>query len=1128
MNKKTFLTMTLVTVLLLSVVVVTSAVHDAGLFELDTRAGVDGDQDKKNDPIPPVVGDGNTIDEAAPGDDWENVYGGTSSAFATSFVEDTFANNNINNGAEPFVVLRTPEISFFTGGGSKDTNGIQDGPWKYKVVSDQVPDKNDIINAFAAAYDDPDDGHTIFYFGLDTFSVKGDANAGFWFFRNPVGLNPLEPGKDTGTFSGEHRDGDVFVAVAYTQGGRVGDIDVYEWQGDDATGSLVQILEGQDCASDTLPANDDVCGVINKLLPDQVFGEDPVFDYANKLVANNPLDPTSYQYESAALVEFGLDVNAILGQEIGCFTTFLAETRSSQSETAQLKDFAFGAFPICSIAVDKTGDELSKVGDDVDYEIVVTNDGKATLYKQSITDTVLGDLTGDAGCGASLAPGDSCTIKVTYTIPDNDPDPLVNEVTVVYTEFADPLSLSFTDSASHSVNLFQPSITMTKTGTELSKVGDPASWVITLNNTSSDDTPPLECTITDAMLGFDVDVTLASGESHVLRRGLLAIPADAPDPMENTASASCSPVGFDNNLEASASHSVNLFQPSITLEKTGTELSKVGDPASWVITLNNTSSGDTPDLECTITDAMLGFDVDVTLASGESHVLRRGLLAIPADAPDPMENTASASCSPVGFDNVLNKEASHEVNLFQPSITLDKTGTELSKVGDPASWVITLNNTSSPDTPDLECTIKDEALGFNVNVTLASGESHALRRGLLAVPANAPDPMVNTASASCSPVGFDNVLTDSDKHEVNLFQPSVTIDKTGDALSKVGDPVDYVITVTNTSSADSPNLTCTIADPLLGINKVVNLPPKGVDVTNATRVVQAGDPDPLTNTASVTCGVDGFSNVLGPVSDFHTVELFQPAVEVIKTGPDRATRGETITYDFTINNLSSADSPDLILDSVTDTVIGDLTAVAAAGGCGTLASSGTCNFTADYTIPSDASSPLVNVVTVHYNPFGFPNDVTDEDDHSLILPGFACTPGFWQGGNGALLWDQGPPDPDWTASAAEGDNPFIHTTSFNGFFSDVTEGQLAGYDMITLVSNQADPKNSATRAARDMVAAYLNGSAAPSSFGITLEDLLTFWYATVSDGSDAAYDLFHQTIGPINQEDNINTFCTLP
>ena len=118
-----------------------------------------GDQAKKNDPVPLVVGDGNTIDEAVAGDDWENIYqdhlvamGETplpgvnnSSAFAISWVEDTFANNNINNGAQPFVALRTPEVTFFTGGGSKDTNGIQDGPWLYDTVNDVVPDKNDIV-----------------------------------------------------------------------------------------------------------------------------------------------------------------------------------------------------------------------------------------------------------------------------------------------------------------------------------------------------------------------------------------------------------------------------------------------------------------------------------------------------------------------------------------------------------------------------------------------------------------------------------------------------------------------------------------------------------------------------------------------------------------------------------------------------------------------------------------------------------------------------------------------------------------------------------------------------------------------------------------------------------------------
>ena len=42
-------------------------------------------------------------------------------------------------------------------------------------------------------------------------------------------------------------------------------------------------------------------------------------------------------------------------------------------------------------------------------------------------------------------------------------------------------------------------------------------------------------------------------------------------------------------------------------------------------------------------------------------------------------------------------------------------------------------------------------------------------------------------------------------------------------------------------------------------------------------------------------------------------------------------------------------------------------------------------------------------MTVHYNPEGFPNDVTDDDDHSLeiVSVGEGCTPGFWQGGFGS-------------------------------------------------------------------------------------------------------------------------------
>ncbi len=51
---------------------------------------------------------------------------------------------------------------------------------------------------------------------------------------------------------------------------------------------------------------------------------------------------------------------------------------------------------------------------------------------------------------------------------------------------------------------------------------------------------------------------------------------------------------------------------------------------------------------------------------------------------------------------------------------------------------------------------------------------------------------------------------------------------------------------------------------------------------------------------------------------------------------------------------------------------------AQAAGCDNLVYNGTCSFTATYTVPDVGLQPktIKNVVTVHYNPAGFPNDVT--------------------------------------------------------------------------------------------------------------------------------------------------------
>src|SRR6266508_2789117 len=814
------------------------AVHDLGLFELDRNA-----VDDSGVSLP---------------DDWATLYGGGGSA-------DDFTGILPDIGADGGTQ--------FQGGGSKDDLNITQWLWK----KGEPLDKDDITNAYAAAYVNTRDtgennvGDLIIYYGLDRFSSNGSAQVGFWFLQDPdFGLTNIQSGGGF-KFSGVHQDNDVLVQSNFSQGGVIDRITVYKWQ----AGALVQVLSAADCLAPS-PADDAACGTVNR------SPQTAPWPYTPKANEGSP-----GTFLTGAFFEGGINISRLI-PNAGCFTGFLAETRTSTPFDARLKDFVTGNFDLCRVSVQKTGDTLGKVGDDAAYTITITNEGSITIYKDDITDTLLGDITLNGvdqvnpfvisnTCGASLAPHASCTITLSREVLASDPDPLPNVVSITYRGKADLSGIAVGATDDHSVNLFQPSITVTKTGDDLSKVGDEVNYTIKVCNTSSADTPDLvKDTVTDSLIG-GVDAafgaSLASGqcESHDFTR---TVQANDPDPLVNTATAHYHPTGFPNDITASDDHSVNLFQPSITVTKTGDDLSKVGDEVNYTIKVCNTSSADTPDLvKDTVTDSLIG---GVDAAFGAS--------------------LASGQC-----------------------------------------------------------------------------ESHDFTR---TVQANDPDPLVNTATAHYHPTGFPNDITASDDHSVNLFQPSITVTKTGDDLSKVGDEVNYTIKVCNTSSPDSPNLTCAITDALLGISKQVNLASGAQDVTNAPREVQPGDPDPLVNTASVTCTVDGFGNVIGPETASHSVNLFTPSVEVIKDGPSSAHVGDTITYTFVINNTSSGDSPNLLLDSVTDTVIGNLTPAATTAGCGTLAPNGSCNFSATYTVQAGDPDPLVNVVTVHYHPAGFPNDVT--------------------------------------------------------------------------------------------------------------------------------------------------------
>ena len=98
------------------------AVHDTGSFELD----------------------GNATNNAAPGDDWDNVcHQVLGSDCSTS--NDTTGATAVDWVAEP-----NPNASIFTGGGSKDPQDVNQ--WAWKDGAGGLPDKDNLLHSFAARY----------------------------------------------------------------------------------------------------------------------------------------------------------------------------------------------------------------------------------------------------------------------------------------------------------------------------------------------------------------------------------------------------------------------------------------------------------------------------------------------------------------------------------------------------------------------------------------------------------------------------------------------------------------------------------------------------------------------------------------------------------------------------------------------------------------------------------------------------------------------------------------------------------------------------------------------------------------------------------------------------------------
>ena len=345
------------------------AVHDDGLFELDRNAVTVADD---GPPFGPNDGeDWDLVCPNAHADGAAACLGGTT-ADTSTFVDD----------------FPPADATIFTGGGSKDDLDIQTGPWLWKDGS--VPDKDNLLHGYAARYDDH------LYFGADRSAANGDAALGVWFFQSAVA--PDTSGSGTQPFIGQHTNGDILVLTDFTGGGGSVTARVFAWHSPGgAINGTLDLIQG----TLTPPSPADCVG------PPQVGTGDNACATVN---TNNQNSPWAYQakehgspagvFPPGHFFEGGIDLGGLnLAEE--CFSSFLVETRSSQSVDSVLKDFVAGQFELCGATM--TTDASSN----------------SLTLGQSVSDTATIHVTGGSTpaptgdvlfyvCGPSVAVISSC------------------------------------------------------------------------------------------------------------------------------------------------------------------------------------------------------------------------------------------------------------------------------------------------------------------------------------------------------------------------------------------------------------------------------------------------------------------------------------------------------------------------------------------------------------------------------------------------------------------------------------------------------------------------------------------------------------------------------------------------
>ncbi len=287
-------------------------------------------------------------------------------------------------------------------------------------------------------------------------------------------------------------------------------------------------------------------------------------------------------------------------------------------------------------------------------------------------------------------------------------------------------------------------------------------------------------------------------------------------------------------------------QPCISIEKHGPSRAMAGETVPYFIVVKNT--GNVPLTNVKVSDDVGADGIDVQwfyYVDNEelSCLVRTGTsvppLIIPEDFPGPYFMNVVEVFGQYDGKNVWCID-SHAIDIIHPCFTIEKSAPKLSALGHDITYTLWVNNTGDVDlinivilddkAPEGKFTIDYLAMGASAKLTYVWN-----------VPMNyQPDEVCNDACGSAYPgpsaywcgcgescPWFEEtnrgreVKVESNMVCTFIVKPGIDVEKTGPAMAKIGQTIQYNITVKNTGNYKIENVT--VSDPLINFEKKVSL-----------------------------------------------------------------------------------------------------------------------------------------------------------------------------------------------------------------------------------------------------------------------------------------------------------------